>query len=59
MYVKATFSFTIVHVNLPQYQPNKGFFSYLTGSQSPNTILNTPKTTTQLIDYFKADQAVQ
>lgn len=28
-YIDASFSFTIIHKDLPQYQPNQGFFKYL------------------------------
>jgi hypothetical protein len=28
-YIEASFSFTIIHQDLPQYQPNEGFFRYL------------------------------
>jgi hypothetical protein len=28
-YIEASFSFTIIHQDLPQYQPNEGFFKYL------------------------------
>jgi hypothetical protein len=54
MYIKATFSFNIVHANLPEYKKDKGFFNNLNAAliTRTNNIVNTEKNTSDLVDYF-------
>ena len=58
MLIRATFSFTIIHSKLPEYEANEGFYRHVNSSttSSINDIINTPKSVPDLITYFKADQ---
>ena len=55
--IKVSFNFTIIHVNLPQYKANQGFYNHVNVANisTPNGILNTKKSTSDLIDYFSSD----
>ena len=63
MLIRATFSFTIIHSNLPQYKKDQGFYNHVdasaTNSSNINNIINTPKSTRDLIQYFSKEQKPQ
>jgi hypothetical protein len=58
MLIRATFSFTIIHSKLPEYQANEGFYRHVNSSSlsTTNDTINTRKSVPDLITYFKADQ---
>jgi hypothetical protein len=58
MLIRATFSFTIIHSKLPEYEANEGFYRHVNSSSLSTTkdIINTRKSVPELITYFKADQ---
>jgi len=58
MLIRATFSFTIIHSKLPEYEANEGFYRHVNSSSlsTTNDIINTRKSVPELITYFKADQ---
>ena len=62
MYIKATFSFTIVHANLPEYKQDKGFFNYVDKfgvfAKTNNTV-NQPESVNDLITYFTTEPDYQ
>jgi hypothetical protein len=62
MLIRATFSFTIIHSNLPQYKKDEGFYNHIdastAASSSINNIIDTPKSTRDLIQYFSKEQKV-
>ena len=62
MLIRATFSFTIIHSNLPQYKKDEGFYNHIdastAASSSINNIINTSKSTRDLIQYFSKEQKV-
>jgi hypothetical protein len=58
MLIRATFSFTIIHSKLPEYEANEGFYRHVNSSTTLpiNDTINTRKSVPDLITYFKADQ---
>jgi hypothetical protein len=60
MLVKATFSFTIIHSNLPQYKKDEGFYNHVDArvaiSPDRNNQINIPQSTNDLIQYFSKEQ---
>jgi hypothetical protein len=61
--IRATFSFTIIHSNLPQYRQDEGFYNHIdAGVINPSNVnnqINTPKSTRDLIQYFSKEQKQQ
>jgi hypothetical protein len=64
MYIEASFNFTIIHKDLPEYQPEFGFFKYLPNVLPRGTYLaktreedenGTTETSTQAAKRFAAD----
>jgi len=62
MLIRATFSFTIIHSNLPQYKKDEGFYNHVDAGvaifPNINNQINTPKSTRDLIQYFSKEQKV-
>jgi hypothetical protein len=58
MLIRTTFSFTIIHSKLPEYEANEGFYRHVNSSSlsTTNDTINTRKSVPELITYFKADQ---
>ena len=62
MLIKATFNFTIIHSNLPEYKKDQGFYNHVDASvanfPNKNNQINTFKPTRDLIQYFSKEQKV-
>jgi hypothetical protein len=62
MLIKATFSFTIIHSNLPQYKKDEGFYNHVDARVAifpdRNNQINIPQSPDDLIQYFSKEQKV-
>ena len=62
MLIRATFSFTIIHSNLPEYKQDEGFYNHVDAGvaifPNKNNQINTQKSTDDLIKYFSKEQKV-